>query len=563
MPVVPLLLLAVLAAASGRSVLVSIAADWVREPVVEAAEYLAEQSQTLFLEFQYRLCQYSGAVNASIAVDVAAALLPASQEQLMRTAVGIGYYLPKVQFQHSISAKYAYPCDGDAFFVLHPGDITFCTWSALAEKLKAVSSLESHTSLTEEVLLKSDHIISVKSLSESRHHAVLYGVYGSSSYCRLYEEMRGSSEDVVVSTRYHHGLASTNASFTYLQGYGVFLDIKNMEYKTLDDRAEAPASETEVEESDEDKVEADESEGSSEEKTMEVQKVRDLGLQVVSSVLKEQDRLAALEAILYNFPMRASRLSKRRVSRSLRRSVADWYQRRLIMTLPHDTVYINGLKVDLGGASFNIYDVFSKLTKEMRLLRSFSDLPLSESLRSQVLSIAKTMSTSSKSNMQDFPRVDVSLGSKGVVTFMNNLEKDSMYKRWPQTVQQLLMPSWSLHAIAKNLYTVVIVLDPLSERGVQLALTAKALWQQQYPIRFGFVLYPGGEAEKEKTISVDETSRATRAHICDLFSFAKEYQSITIALSFLLNLFDETDFENPHLFTINDLIQAYTKVFTL
>ena len=542
----------------GRAVQVSIATDWVHEPVVETAEYLAEQSNDLFTAFQSRLCHLAGDVNASIAVDIAASLLPESQELLLRTAVGMGYYLPKVQFQQAISSKRANPCNGEAFLVLFPGESTFCSWAELTSKLNTTSSLEATLDETDAILFKADHVISSDSSAAPRHRAVLYGLYGTRSFCELYTNVRETSQGVAVSTRYHHSLAS-NSSFAYLHGYGVYLDIKNMEYKALDDRTEAPVGELEAEEPDDDKTETEETDDS-DKKTMEVQKVRDLGLQVVSSVLKETDRLSALEEILYNFPRRASRISKRRVSRSLRISVKDWYQRRLIMSLPQDSVFINGLRIDMGGASFNIYDIFSKLTREMSLLRSLSDLHLPELVRTQILSLAKSMGSSTGSSVQDVARVDVSVGSKGVVVFLNNLEKDSAYKRWPKTVRQLLMPSWSLHAIAKNLYTAVLVIDPLSKKGLQLALTAKAMWQQQYPIRFGFVLYPGDSSERIDTSMVNETSIATRSHICDLFAFAKEYQSTTIALSFLLNLFDEMDPENIRLTTVNDLIQAYAKV---
>ena len=44
-------------------------------------------------------------------------------------------------------------------------------------------------------------------------------------------------------------------------------------------------------------------------------------------------------------------------------------------------------------------------------------------------------------------RIDVSKGAKHVVTFVNNLEKDSMYARWPRALKQLSYPTWSLHSI--------------------------------------------------------------------------------------------------------------------
>lgn len=38
-----------------------------------------------------------------------------------------------------------------------------------------------------------------------------------------------------------------------------------------------------------------------------------------------------------------------------------------------------------------------------------------------------------------------------------------MYQRWPKSLQQLLFPSWQLHALARNLYTLTLVLDPADD----------------------------------------------------------------------------------------------------
>ena len=124
-------------------------------------------------------------------------------------------------------------------------------------------------------------------------------------------------------------------------------------------------------------------------------------------------------------------------------------------------------------------------------------------------------------------RIDVSKGAKHVVTFVNNLEKDSMYARWPRALKQLSYPTWSLHSIQvhipphditirlsmntacisylpllsilphpvsaqyspqRNLYTLLAVVDPVTIEGAALLLQLQAMHQQQYPLRFGVVL---------------------------------------------------------------------------
>ena len=135
-------------------------------------------------------------------------------------------------------------------------------------------------------------------------------------------------------------------------------------------------------------------------------------------------------------------------------------------------------------------------------------------------------------------RIDVSKGAKHVVTFVNNLEKDSMYTRWPRALKQLSYPTWSLHSIQRNLYTLLAVVDPVTLEGAALLLQLQAMHQQQYPLRFGVVLAceetqslaqhnqrtsaNGGGKESSSLMGEDEDpSSASSIDVCRLFGHAK------------------------------------------
>jgi Thioredoxin-like domain len=145
----------------------------------------------------------------------------------------------------------------------------------------------------------------------------------------------------------------------------------------------------------------------------------------------------------------------------------------------------------------------------MRQLENLRSLNLSADARNSLLNIAAALNGDGSSsgggggggnsefedpNSSDLTmggkiiRIDVSKGAKHTVTFVNNLERDAMYSRWPRTLRQLLFPSWSLHTIARNLYTVVVVADPATYEGAALLMQMQMLLQQQYPIRFGITL---------------------------------------------------------------------------
>ena len=102
-------------------------------------------------------------------------------------------------------------------------------------------------------------------------------------------------------------------------------------------------------------------------------------------------------------------------------------------------------------------------------------------------------------------------GSKGSITYANNLEKDPEYKDWPPSVQQLLYPSWQLTTVAKNLYTALLVLDASTDEALNAIYVAHAMLRQGYPVRVAFVLgdatltdEASGDVFSESVTDVDE-----------------------------------------------------------
>jgi hypothetical protein len=119
---------------------------------------------------------------------------------------------------------------------------------------------------------------------------------------------------------------------------------------------------------------------------------------------------------------------------------------------------------------------------------------------------------------------------------VNNLEKDAMYKRWPRTLRQLLYPSWSLHSISRNLYTVIANVDPLTIAGAMLLAQMNMLYQQQYPIRFGIVLVcseRGLAGGSEDYVP----NQASSADVCRLFAHAKEVRTLSFTSCPLIRIF--------------------------
>ena len=72
-------------------------------------------------------------------------------------------------------------------------------------------------------------------------------------------------------------------------------------------------------------------------------------------------------------------------------------------------------------------------------------------------------------------RINVRKGASGVVTFVNNIEKDPEYARLPTDMSALLQPSYGLPQVRKNLFNLVLVLDPTS-----LSMKAYSCFKQFY-----------------------------------------------------------------------------------
>ena len=68
------------------------------------------------------------------------------------------------------------------------------------------------------------------------------------------------------------------------------------------------------------------------------------------------------------------------------------------------------------------------------------------------------------------------------IHFVNDIEKDSQYKRWSSNIMELLRPSYPgvLRSIRRNMYNLVLVVDPVQNDARSIIrLTESSLVQQR------------------------------------------------------------------------------------
>ena len=243
-----------------RNINVDVKAPWqphIVSFIAEYSEFVFEHSSEYFWKFTSDVCAISEKVDEVIekknsdTVNEVQSLVSASAVKqvpkafysLMDTMIGVGNFLPAIQFFQSLADKFNDPCNGEPFVVLYPGEVILCS---------AVDDLQSqfdHSAGARTEVVGSSSWDRVYNFNGKSTKAVLYGTLGSSSYCSLHSWLVNhplvASGEVQYSARhafFDNSLTPDAAGFTRLQGYGVYLDIKNMEYKNVDDEATKTAA---------------------------------------------------------------------------------------------------------------------------------------------------------------------------------------------------------------------------------------------------------------------------------------------------------------------------------
>ena len=279
-----LICVSIYAVAIARVVHVDVNAPWARYDAsftAEISEFLAHESPELFWKYTNSLCAHPSVddVDHTVAFNTAQSLLAPALHPLLDTVLGLSVYAPTVQFFQSIASNFSpennsnastsagNPCDGNAWAVVYPGRRIACNVQTLnAHMIKSSSGDEEVEGLLQDVTYGHssdgaswDHTFGVATSASlqkqgSEVHVVVYGAIGSSSFCALHAVASSassttadavSSASIVSTYAVRHAFPGMlpKANSTRLQGFGVFLDIKNMEYKNVDDSSTSVAKE--------------------------------------------------------------------------------------------------------------------------------------------------------------------------------------------------------------------------------------------------------------------------------------------------------------------------------
>ena len=374
---------------------------------------------------------------------------------------------------------------------------------------------------------------------EAGRLVVLYANMGSSAFVDLYKALVESNQRFVLRHRGHVTYEEVGGNATVLQGYGVRLDIRNVEYRVFDDRSEGNLNEASL-------LNVSSLEGLTDHALAGIQvsalkdlteaealklqqdlwklhgaqqihsqlvppkwQRRQLALQAATVISQASDVLLTLQDISQNLPSVASTLVHVAVSEETQ-TLSDLMEP-IIRQSKGVALTINGRRVPVGRPSFNVFELLQMLQEEQQSLDDMQG-KLSPYLSLEGLRQVQKAWTLGKDHFLqgDSPaqtmagdeddaglsgntrRIDVGRDWKGSIVYVNDVEKDAQYRGWPRSLQEALMSMQfgAPPSVRRNLFTMLCVMDPTEEGadqhiGYNLGMQ---LMQASYPTRVGYLI---------------------------------------------------------------------------
>lgn len=307
-----------------------------------------------------------------------------------------------------------------------------------------------------------------------------------------------------------HSVSTHPVEQTRLGGYGIALDIKNTEYKVLDDRSAMGVrlAENEVEAELETELQGfhfatlkarypdlttslqafkeslqEEASHTTAESIPPLQ-LKDLGVKTVQRIMHSQDPLKQFQEIACNLPAVAASVARVPVEDRLKKKavrVSEEWQGMV------GQVLVNGQRLTLDNTAFNLFEFQSALRTTLDFQQQCLQVGLNHTAQRTVSQIVNELHQ--RGGDEAIPvRLSQSVLSSPHILYVNDIQRDRRYSHFSGSVRRFLMPLFQLPTIKANYLSRVLVIDPMQ---VDLAIlqTSYEMIQQGYPVQFGFVFH--------------------------------------------------------------------------
>nr|CCA14500.1 UDPglucose:glycoprotein glucosyltransferase putative [Albugo laibachii Nc14] len=339
---------------------------------------------------------------------------------------------------------------------------------------------------------------------------ILYGAIATNSFFDLHETIKPFAKIGRFTYIVRHYNRDSSLP-TLLQGYGVSLDIKNMEYKTIDDdeheKADDDHDDSELDNID--GISSDQksalSEGlqqlekeslqkqvddtSHDEEQSEEWNLNDLGMVATFEILQSKNPVRHIKSLSQDFPKHAKRLAmaKNLLPSDIRETLRQW--RISVVSYDYlDTLVVNGIPISATRGSFNAFDLLKLIQQEWSLVKKFSTLGLQEQDIIQLRQIGVAPIAEARYGTEKVVRIMIRGPVDGITPiYLTNIETDPSLARLPKSINALKSPSWHLIQIRRNMYEIGVIFDPTTQSGVEVLREMHFLYSRGAPIQFGIL----------------------------------------------------------------------------
>ncbi|XP_001944699.1 UDP-glucose:glycoprotein glucosyltransferase [Acyrthosiphon pisum] len=557
----------------GKYVTTMIDTKWSMVPLVlEMAEYMAEENPYSLWLFVDSISQLNPALSEldndqikyQIALSKAGLLLSNSKLRLLKFSLSMHIYSPRIEMYAQMAADRGVQCSTS---VEIDGELV-CSIEELKKVLQRIS-VEGSKHLCETYHIDHHH----PSSKNRSNIAILYGELGTSEFASYHTVLKQYAQEGSIDYVLRHFVKEKSEQKVRLSGYGVELHMKSTEYKAEDDSVVKDKNDINRNEDEEDiseiegfdfkrlielypdrkldllKFRTHLSEVSGELAPLKAWQFQELSLQAAQRIVSgpPQDAVQTFIHIAQNFPTQARSLANVKVSKELRDEVSknqDSFSMGLNLQ-PTDTVLLlNGMYFDIDITDMST--ILDSATQELSIMEGLYSIGITDKKAISSMLALDFGSVKGKSYAVDI--------RDSAIQWINDLETDATYKRWPSSVDDLLRPTFPgmLRSIRRNLYNLVIVCNPASKSSWPLLKLTDSFLNHQSPLRVGIVF----NVSPKPAIGLNDASVA----ILNAYNYIVEQTSKPLAaFNFITNMY--TSISEDRDVIVDDVLNEFKKQY--
>ncbi|KAM0227630.1 hypothetical protein ACHAPO_011350 [Fusarium lateritium] len=312
--------------------------------------------------------------------------------------------------------------------------------------------------------------------------AVLYADPTHASFGPFHDTLSQAARQGGLSyrLRYRRSPGASNSSLP-VSGYGVKLDLKRTDYIVIDDRESGPETPKKSIMPD---VDLDTDEEVADLKPLSSSELASLGLKTASFILKSDSPLDALVKSTQDFPKFSASIASHEITQGL----VEEQEKNVAAGVPSgiNFLWMNG--VQLIERQIEPFTLIEMIRRERKLIDGVRELGFDGQQAVSLLGHSEIASSKADDEPPRFDWTDRLEDGKAVM-WLNDLEKDARYQKFPGDLTALLQRAYpgQLPQVALNLFHVVAPVDFTNlEDGRAFGQLAQFM-QRGITIRFGIV----------------------------------------------------------------------------